>query len=143
MIETNLNFQIEIEPGNPENGTCLEGYEELDYKPLWDFILVEPVKERKITEGGIHLPDNSKPLDDTRRCKVIKAGPGFWQAGEFIPNPIRVGQYIYNMAKHMQPYKVLIKGKLYLTMPSSEVLAVAETSGYAEEEPITAAEIEE
>lgn len=134
---------IRIHPlGDPSNGTSLEGYDDIDYKPLWDFILVEPVKEKKITEGGIHLPDNAKPLDNTRRCKVIKAGPGFWQNGVFIPNPIKVGQYIYNMAKHMQPYQVLINGKLFLSMPSNEVLAVASSSGYKEEAAVTLTDLE-
>lgn len=127
------DFSIALDKGDPCNGTTLAGYETLDYQPLWDFVLVEPVKEGdKVTEGGIHLPDNSK-ADDTRRCKVIKAGPGSWINGVFVPNPIKVGQYIYNMAKHMQPYRVTIEGKLYLSMPSSEVLGVATSSGYKEE----------
>lgn len=118
-----------LNPEDPANGLSLKEYEKLDYKPLWDFILCLPL-ERKTTKGGIVLPDNSRGLDDTRRCLVVKAGPGSFNAsGAFIANPIRPGQYIYNMAKHMQPYKVMIDGKLYLSMPSSEVLAVADTPG--------------
>ena len=123
----------ETSPGDPENGTCLAGYEHLDYKPLWDFILVEPVKEQeKVSAGGIVFPETSK-VDDTRRCKVIMAGPGCYQNGTWIHNPIKVGQYIFNMTKHLQPHKVMLNNVLYLSMPSSEVLAVAQSSGYVEE----------
>jgi co-chaperonin GroES (HSP10) len=116
-------------PGHPNNGTSLKQYESLDYKPLWDFILCLPLARKK-TKGGIVLPDNSKGLDDTRRCLVIKAGPGTYNgSGAFIPNPISVGQYIFNMVRHLQPYKVVLEGKLYLCMPSSEVLAVGEGPG--------------
>lgn len=131
------NESMLLNPGDPSRGTSLEGYEELDYQPLWDFVLVEPLKESKKTAGGLHLPDGTK-TDDTRRCKVVKAGPGSWINGVFIPNPIKVGQYIYNMAKHMLPYRVMIQGKLYLSMASTEVLAVASTSGLKEEEPVGA-----
>lgn len=123
-------------PGDPSNGTSLAGYGHIDYQPLWDWILCIPLKPKQVTKGGIALPDNAKAMDDTRRCKVIKAGPGFFQNGVFIPNPIKVGQYIYNMAKHMQPHRIDIGGIVHLSMPSNEVLAVANSSGLDNEEPI-------
>lgn len=45
-------------------------------KPQHDFILVEPIERSKVTQNGLHLPQNYD--DRTRIGRVVAFGPGKW-----------------------------------------------------------------
>lgn len=95
----------------------------IDFSPLWDYVLVEPLISNK-TKGGVLLPDG-KHVDDMAKGLVVKAGPGTYRdSGTWVANPLKVGDVIYHMAK-MQPFKVVIEGKLYLCLAGRDVVATA------------------
>lgn len=96
----------------------------IDFEPLWDYCLLQPI-QRNVTKGGITLPEGSKGMDDMAKSIVIKAGPGSYNAnGTFIANALKVGDVVYHMAK-MQPFKVVLDGKLYLCVAGRDVVATA------------------
>lgn len=96
----------------------------VDFEPLWDYCLLQPL-QRNVTKGGITLPEGSKGLDDMAKSVVIKAGPGTYRDnGTFVPNALKVGDVVYHMAK-MQPFKVVIEGKLYLCVAGRDIVATA------------------
>lgn len=106
-----------------ENGAAK--VEEVDFNPLWDYVLMEPIKD-EVTKGGIHLPDGAS-VDNTTRSRVIKTGPGAYRDnGTFVPNPIKVGDIVYHLANRM-PFKVVLKGKQYLCISGRDCVATAVT----------------
>jgi len=100
--------------------------EPLDFKPLWDYCLIKPIVQKE-TRGGLHLPQGAKTYDDSARGLCVKAGPGAYRDnGTFVPNPIKVGDIVYHMAR-MQPFKVILKGELYLCVSGRDCVALAES----------------
>lgn len=97
----------------------------IDFVPLWDYILVEPVKQDGNKIGSLVIPDGSR-LEDTKKGLVVKAGKGAYrESGAFIENPIREGDYVYFMARSA-PFAVVLAGKHYLAMAGRDVIAIAE-----------------
>lgn len=95
---------------------------EVDFEPLWDYVLVKP-EIADTTEGGLHLPDNVK-LNDVQKSLVVAAGPGmFRDGGGFVPNPIQVGDYIWHLAR-VKPYQIKLGGVLYLCMAARDIVAI-------------------
>lgn len=44
--------------------------------PLSHYVLLELEKEKEVTEGGIHLPQNANRNERLRPAKVVAYGPG-------------------------------------------------------------------
>lgn len=105
----------------PENVKVTEELD-LNFEPLWDYLLIKPVKKDK-TKGGIVLPDGSR-LDDLSTGLVVKAGKGAYrESGAFIENPIKVGDTIYMMG-HVKPFVVPLNGETYCCVSGRDVVAV-------------------
>ena len=70
--------------------------EKLVFKPTFDRVLVKPEKISKVTEGGIHLPDNAS--DDRRAFEGVVAavGPGkLNDDGTYNKMSFQVGDIVY------------------------------------------------
>ena len=62
-------------------------------KPLDDFVLVERIKSKEMSEGGIYLPDNSRVKATTGQ--VLAIGPGRWvEDGVLEPMKVAVGEKV-------------------------------------------------
>lgn len=97
---------------------------ELNFVPLYDYVLLDPLDENT-TAGGIQLPDGAT-LGDTKKSLCVKAGPGVHKDnGQFVPNPVRVGDYVYHMAR-AAPFKVVLNGHLYLCCSGRDCVAIEE-----------------
>lgn len=69
---------------------------EIDFVPVADFILVEPI-EKGQTRGGIALPEGVDP--DPPKAKVLRVGPGrVSEMGARIPMPVAEGDVVYALA---------------------------------------------
>ena len=96
---------------------------DVDFEPLWDFVLMDPIPNNK-SEGGLVLPDGAR-ISDCSRSVIVKAGPGAYRDdGTFVPNPLKVGDTVYHLAM-MQPYKVILGGHLYLCISAKDAVATA------------------
>lgn len=63
-------------------------------KPLFDYILVKPVKQEEVTASGIVLPDSVK--EKPQMGEVIAVGQGILDDGKIVPNSmyIQVGDKV-------------------------------------------------
>lgn len=70
----------------------LDSFDIAELEPLFSFMLVEPIDDEK-TKGGILLAAGHDSQDQLRRAKVLKIGPGQWNAkkGIRIPVPMESG----------------------------------------------------
>jgi chaperonin GroES len=101
-----------------------EGLNLMKLKPQNDYILVEPIKQEKITKGGVYIPDTAseeRPI----RGKVIAVGPGrLNDKGERIPMSIKEGDEI--IFKKYAPDEIKIDDKEYFFIKEDDVLAIIE-----------------
>ncbi len=90
-------------------------------KPLSDRVLVEPVKEDEVSEGGIIIPDSAK--EKPQEGKVVAVGTGkIDENGKIIPFNVKKGDLIL-MPKYGGT-EVKIGGNEYQIMREDDILAV-------------------
>ena len=65
----------------------------MNFRPLDDRVLVEPLEAEEVTAGGIVLPDAAK--EKPQRGKIVAVGPGrLDDEGERIPMAVAVGDIV-------------------------------------------------
>ena len=65
----------------------------MNFRPLDDRVLVEPLEAEDVTTGGIVLPDAAK--EKPQRGKIVAVGPGrLDDEGERIPMAVAVGDIV-------------------------------------------------
>ena len=65
----------------------------MNFRPLEDRVLVEPLEAEDVTTGGIVLPDAAK--EKPQRGKIVAVGPGrLDDEGERIPMAVAVGDIV-------------------------------------------------
>ena len=66
-----------------------------EIEPCFAFMLVEPIDD-EVTKGGIYLAQGHDAQENMRKAKIIKVGPGQWDArtGKRIPLPFEAGDGI-------------------------------------------------
>ena len=90
-------------------------------KPLEDRVLVKPVEEEMVTEGGIYLPETAK--ERPMRGTVVAVGPGRrLDNGKRAEMSIRKGDTVV-YGKYAGS-EIEIKGEEHLILRESEVLGV-------------------
>lgn len=101
----------------------------LEFEPLWDGIIVEPIIEER-SSGGLILVKGAG-VDDIQRGKVVGIGPGIYKEnGVFVPVPLSLGDVIYRHAR-THASKVRIKNpetgkeQEYLMLNCRDVVAVS------------------
>lgn len=100
--------------------------EMINFEPLWDYCLLEPLTDRK-SSGGILLPTGISE-DDVVRSRVIKAGPGAYRdSGTLVPNPIKPGMIVYHMARMMR-MKVTINGRHFICVSGRDCVATGDAA---------------
>ncbi|OHB21194.1 MAG: co-chaperone GroES [Parcubacteria group bacterium RIFCSPLOWO2_01_FULL_48_18] len=96
----------------------------MNFKPLNDHVVLEPLEEETRTKSGIVIPDTAekeKPV----KGKVLAVGPGKYNdAGTRIPVSVKVGDTV--LFKKYGPDEVEIGGKKYLIGEESDILAIIE-----------------
>lgn len=78
-----------------------------------DKVVIEPVKLKDVTDGGIILPDNSKIQN--AEGTVVAKGPD-------VPSDVEVGSIVVHARYGGQ--EVEHEGVMYLIVPESQVFAV-------------------
>src|SRR3954470_6540022 len=86
------------------------------FKPLQDWVVLAPVKERERKRGGILLPDS---VQDYGRCEVLAAGPGAVNAlGHRVPCHLKPGEFVY--------VQKFVEGELKFKMRGRDCYAIRE-----------------
>ena len=90
--------------------------EDITFEPIGGYALLEPI-EKKVTPGGIALPDGAECSEDPPQARVIKVGPGEEspETGHILKPDIQPGDVIYTMfPNYATPAGFTIKGKRYI-----------------------------
>jgi len=92
-------------------------------KPLRDRVLVEPVEEKEIKQGGIIVPDTAK--EKPTEGIVRRVGPGkLDDDGRRIPMEVKEGDRVL-IAKYGGT-EIRVEDKEYKILSSEDVLALLE-----------------
>ncbi len=90
--------------------------------PIGEYILIEPMEEEETTASGLIVQSSSKG-ERPQKGKIIALGTGKTNDnGEKVPFNVEVGQNV--LFKKYAPEEVELKGKKYLLMRESDLLAV-------------------
>ncbi len=94
----------------------------MNFKPLYDRVLVKRVDAETVSPGGIALPagDGDPPVQG----EVIAFGPGAHSGGTFVHTKVRDGDRILFGKYSGSPVK--IDGVEYLVMREEDILGVFE-----------------
>ena len=95
----------------------------VNVKPLGDRVLVEPLEEEEVKEGGIIIPDSAK--EKPQRGKVVALGSGKKDdEGNVIPFDVKVGDTV--LTSKYGGTEIKYEGKDYKILNASDVLAILE-----------------
>jgi chaperonin GroES len=92
-------------------------------KPLFDYLLIEPLGRETTLPSGIVIPDTVK--EKPQEGKVIAVGSGKRdESGNKIPMEVKVGNIV--IYKKWGGNELKIEGKDYLLVKEEDILAVLE-----------------
>lgn len=93
-------------------------------KPLYDHVLIEPIKEEEKTKSGILLPETAEK-EKPEQGKVIAVGPGKKdKTGNLIPLEVKVGDTV--LFTKYGPNEIKVEEKEYLIAKEEDILAILE-----------------
>jgi chaperonin GroES len=95
----------------------------INFRPLADRIVVEPVEKEETIAGGLLLPETAK--EKPQQGNVLAVGLGRRdEDGERIPMDVSVGNKVL-FAKYAGT-EIKLDGKKLLIMKESDILAIVE-----------------
>ena len=97
-------------------------------KPLYDKVLVERLKAKDMTAGGIVLPDAAKEKPTEGRVVAIGGGR-VADDGKPVPPTVKVGDRV--LFGSYAGTDIKEEGKEYLILDESEILAVVDDKPWA------------
>ncbi len=98
----------------------------MNFKPLSNNVLIEPIKEEAKTKSGIVLPETAEKSKQTKG-KVIAVGPGkFNEKGERNPMNVKVGDFVLFEEPWSENNKIKDEGKEYFLVKEEDILAIIE-----------------
>jgi len=93
----------------------------MNFKPLYDRVLIERTKASNKTDGGIIIPDNAK--EKPMEGKVVALGKGSRNENGSI-NPIEVSLGDRVLFSKYSGTEIKIDGKNYMIMKESDLLGI-------------------
>lgn len=95
----------------------------MNIKPLFDHVLIEPIKPEEKTKSGILLPDTTEK-ERPEEGMIIAVGPGHEKAGKIIPMKVKIGDRV--LFSKYSLTEVKIEDKEYLIAKQGDILAIIE-----------------
>jgi chaperonin GroES len=93
----------------------------INFKPLGNRVLIEPIEQDEITAGGIVIPDTAK--EKPQQGMILAIGPGARdEDGERIPLDVAKGDKVL-FAKYSGT-EIKVDGKKYLILREDDILAI-------------------
>ena len=90
-------------------------------KPLFDYLLIEPLEKETTLPSGIVIPDSAK--EKPQEGKVIASGSGVKDKdGKLIPLEVKIGDVV--MYKKWGGTEIKASGKDYILVKQEDLLAV-------------------
>jgi chaperonin GroES len=92
-------------------------------KPLFDYLLIEPLEGETKLPSGIVIPDTAK--EKPQKGKVVVVGSGKrTEDGNTVPLILKIGDIV--MYKKWGGTEVKVEGKEHLLVKEEDILAVFE-----------------
>ncbi|OGK38202.1 co-chaperone GroES [Candidatus Roizmanbacteria bacterium RIFCSPHIGHO2_12_FULL_41_11] len=92
-------------------------------KPLFDYVLIKPLKMDETTPSGIVLPDSVK--EKPQMGEIMAVGTGtFNDQGKIVPMVVKVGQKV--MYKKWGGNEIKVGSEEWLLIEQKDVMAVIE-----------------
>jgi chaperonin GroES len=96
----------------------------VNFRPLADRVIVEPIEQEEMTAGGIYVPETAK--EKPQEGTVLAVGPGrLLDNGKRAPMEVREGDRVL-FAKYAGTEFKLNGDKRYLILGEKDILAVVE-----------------
>jgi chaperonin GroES len=93
----------------------------INIKPLFDNILVKPIKAEEKSAGGIYIPETAK--EKPQIGEVMAVGDGARdENGKLIPMVVKIGQKV--MFTKWGGNEVKIEGQEWKLVKQSDILAI-------------------
>ena len=93
-------------------------------KPLFDYLLIEPLEKETTLPSGIVIPDSAK--EKPQEGKIIEAGGGKVDSeGKKIEMVVKKGDIV--MYKKWGGTEVIVGGKDMLLVKQEDILAIVES----------------
>jgi chaperonin GroES len=93
----------------------------MNFRPLHDRVLVQPLDGEEKTAGGIIIPDTAK--EKPSEGKVIAVGPGAkTEDGKILPMEVKVGDLV--LFGKWSGTEVKINGVEYSIMKESDIMGI-------------------
>jgi len=93
----------------------------MNFRPLHDRVLVQPLDGEEKTAGGIIIPDTAK--EKPSEGKVIAVGPGAkTEDGKILPMEVKVGAIV--LFGKWSGTEVKIDGVEYSIMKESDIMGI-------------------
>ena len=93
----------------------------MNFRPLHDRVLVQPLDGEEKTAGGIIIPDTAK--EKPSEGKIIAVGPGAkTEDGKILPMEVKVGDLV--LFGKWSGTEVKINGVEYSIMKESDIMGI-------------------
>jgi len=93
-------------------------------QPLFNNVIIKPLKGEEMTKSGIVLPD-TMDKEKPEKGEVIAIGSGrILDNGEIMKMSVKVGDQV--MFKKYSPDEVKVDGEDYLVLSENDIIAVIE-----------------
>lgn len=94
----------------------------LNWKPLGDRVIVEPIEREEKTAAGIYVPETAK--EKPQEGKVLAVGPGkLLDDGKRLPMDVKVNDRVL-FAKYAGTEVKVDGDKRYLILGQNDILAI-------------------
>jgi len=95
----------------------------MNFRPLHDRVLVQPLDSEEKTAGGIIIPDTAK--EKPSEGKVVAVGPGGrTEDGKLLPMDVKVGDLV--LFGKWSGTEVKIDGIEYSIMKESDIMGITD-----------------
>ncbi|MCD6595113.1 co-chaperone GroES [bacterium] len=95
----------------------------MQFKPLYDRVIIRPLEEQEVKKGGIIIPDTAK--ERPQEGEIIEVGEGkLTDDGKVIPLKVKKGDKI--LFSKYAGTEIEFDNQEYLIMRESDVLAIVE-----------------
>ena len=93
-------------------------------KPLFNNVIIKPLKNEETTKSGIVLPD-TVDKEKPEKGEIIAVGSGrVLDSGQVLPLTVKIGDKV--MFKKYSPDEIKIDGEDYLVLSESDIIAIIE-----------------
>ena len=93
----------------------------MNFRPLYDNVLIKRVKAAETTSGGLYIPETAK--DKPQEATVLATGPGRMnEKGEYQKLSVQVGDTV--LFGKYSGNEIKLDGEVHIILRESEILAI-------------------